>query len=475
MGWVWLKAFQGWMGRAEDDSVRTPHRQRLVRFDSIYTRQPKVAGETEGLLAWYAQGLDSSVAARWRARLLREAPTNSFSIQWRALAALDSLRVNHDTASAVHQLEKLWPEAPADRRAQLSDFGVGLALRTGDVALIERWTDRAIQNDRDRRAAARRVARQLSAIAPLRREAIIRLRAEAESLETLPAIDRALDETLADQRARRAGERRRVMATLGQALMTERRPAEGRAALAEAAASGWDPDVFRAVRTASLATGDTARAFAMAAWLAADPRTPAALVDSISVSARRRLGDAGWTRELDSARATFVGRMLVGATTRTLPGTVRVRDAEGRPQSLIDIMKGRVTIVAFWSRSCGPAVQSLAELNSVASRMAKVGVQVVNIVDEPGLSEGLKTFLRERRITTPVYFDSWHEAGRTFNQWGTPYFYVVDAEGHIRFDDTSSPGEVLARAEAIRLSAPLARTAAMVVESPKDARAAAKR
>jgi thiol-disulfide isomerase/thioredoxin len=223
--------------------------------------------------------------------------------------------------------------------------------------------------------------------------------------------------------------------------------------LADAAASGWDPDVFRAVRKASLVAGDSGRALEMAAWLAADPRTAPAFADSVRASAQRRVGEVGWQRELDSARALFVERMLAGASARSLRSDARVRDLDGRAHSVRDLTKGRVTIVAFWSRFCGPAVEALPRMNEVASRLDRVGVPVVSILDEPSSSPALQAFLREQHVTTPVYLDSHHAASRAFNQWGTPYFYVVDGEGRIRFDVTNSPDEALARAEALRLSA----------------------
>jgi len=91
--------------------------------------------------------------------------------------------------------------------------------------------------------------------------------------------------------------------------------------------------------------------------------------------------------------------------------------------------------------------------------MSHFGVPVVSIVEEAGPSSALTAFLREKKVTMPVYLDAWHEASRAFNQWGTPYFYVVDANGRVRFDVSTSADEALARAEALRLSESVARQA----------------
>jgi thiol-disulfide isomerase/thioredoxin len=449
--WNWLRAFHGWLGRADDDSIRSLHRTRLAAFDAAFSKTPPTP-EEEGLLAWYAQGIDSSIAASWRTRLMREAPTNSFAVQWRLRSVFDSLRASHDTVRARRQLDTLWAQAPRDRRAQVAGAGSGLAFESGDTMLIRRWTTRLSDSEHDARASARRTALNFTRLASLRDEGIELLRAEIDSLVKLNPADRALDETLAEQRARQDRQRRQTMAILGQALVADGRPAEARKVLEEATSIGWNLGVFTTVRSASLLAGDTSSALAMAARVIADPRTPAAFAASVHPVAVRHLGEAAWQRELDSARALFVQRMLAGASVRSLARSARVNTLDGKTRPIGELTNGRVTVVAFWSRFCGPAIEELPRLNAVAARLARVGIPVVSIVDEPTSSPELKAFLREKEVAVPVYLDSWHEASRAFNQWGTPYYYVVDESGRIRFDVTTSIEEALARAEALRLA-----------------------
>lgn len=94
-------------------------------------------------------------------------------------------------------------------------------------------------------------------------------------------------------------------------------------------------------------------------------------------------------------------------------------------------------------------------MNAVAARLARSGIRVVSIVDEANPSPALAAFLREKNVLVPTYLDAWHEASRAFNQWGTPYFYVVDADGRMRFDRPTSASEALARAEAVRVGGQL--------------------
>jgi thiol-disulfide isomerase/thioredoxin len=222
--------------------------------------------------------------------------------------------------------------------------------------------------------------------------------------------------------------------------------------LTEAASHGWNLSVFRAVRTASLAAGDTARALTMAAWIAADPRTERAFADSARPRGEQVLGAAGWQAQLDSAHGEFVRRMLADAPARSVDTRARVSDRAGRSHTLRELAGGKVTVVAFWSRFCGPAIETLPRLNAVAARLKRDSVRVVSIIDETADSKELTSFLNEKNVTLPTYLDTWHESSRAFNQWATPNYYVLDSSGRVRFKVSDSADEALAQAEALRLS-----------------------
>jgi thiol-disulfide isomerase/thioredoxin len=449
--WNWLQSHQSWLGRLGDDSVKARHRTEIARFDRRLSQQVSVGAEVMGRLAWYARIIDSDVSARWFARLLREAPTNEFAIQSRAGVAVDSLRRTHDTLGTLATLERLWAEAPSGRRGQVAWYAAGIARNGSDTLLIRRWTNRWIAGDRDPQARERSVAIDLTRLPAFRDDAMARVRSALAALDTLAPSSRGLTETAAQQRARQATIQRRLLAALGRALVESGQTAAGLDTLALAVRTGWNVDVFRTVQTASLTAGDTATARTMAARIAVDPRTPTVASDSL----RRVVGAAavGWPARLEEARADFVRRMLADAPTRSLVGTVELTDAGGHTYKLRDLARGRVTVVAFWSRYCGPSLEDLPRLQAVADRLGAGGVKIVSVVGESGPSPELTTFLREHRVTMPTYFDRQHQVSRAFNQWGTPYYYVLDAEGRIRFDVTTSAETMLARAEALRLAA----------------------
>ncbi len=439
-GWIWLKSFHSWLGRADDDSIRAIHRARFAAFDSTFVSGQRASNDEIGEMAWYASAVDSSVAAAWRAQLLRIAPNNSFAIQWRMFDGLDSLRANKDTAAAFRRMDGLWAFAPPNRREQVASYAAGLAIDAMDTAQTRRWTARLIDAQRYKQDVRQWVATQFSRMPPLRNEGIQKLRGEIDSLNSPTPSQRGLNETRVQQQKRNANTKRKLFATLGQALVARGDYAAARAALSEAASDGWNTGVFRAVQTANLAGGDTVGALVMTARLVVDPRSTRAFTDSANTLGTRVLGVAGWKRYLDTARVEYVKRMLADAPAR------------GKTFDLADLTKGKVSVVVFWSRFCGPAIESLPEINELSARLSRSGVPVISVVDEANSSSALRTFLREKSVAVPTYLDTWHEASQAFNQWATPSYYVLDRDGRIRFGTTDSADEALARAEAVRLA-----------------------
>ena len=114
--------------------------------------------------------------------------------------------------------------------------------------------------------------------------------------------------------------------------------------------------------------------------------------------------------------------------------------------------KGEVTVVAFWSRFCGPAIEVIPRLHQVATRLGESGIRTVTILEETQSSPSLTAFLKSHDFTLPVLLDAKGEASAAFNQWGTPYFYVLDAQGRIVFEPTSDLDQLLVNAEAVRLA-----------------------
>jgi peroxiredoxin len=136
-------------------------------------------------------------------------------------------------------------------------------------------------------------------------------------------------------------------------------------------------------------------------------------------------------------------RVLRGAVRRALPVRLPVvplpRSPAGGAAEEADVRmvaRGRPTLVAFWSRFCGPSAAQLPALQRLTARLAAQGYGVVTVTDEPD-GPGLRAFLRERGFTFPVYHDRARALRRALNQWGTPQLFVLDGDGRLRFEYTT--------------------------------------
>lgn len=449
--WSRLRAFHGWTGTL-DDSVAAFHRAKAREFAATFASRADLSDIELGYLAWYAYTAgDSTLAAEWRARLMREAPSNEFAVQWRLVEILKRLWSMGDTAAALDAFEALWPEA-ATRSAQVARYAGGIAWRTDNPALIRRWSERLIRHDRDPRATSRAVATRYTRLPALRAEGMTRLRNAVAALDTLRPEDRRLGETVEEALARQDAARRAALAALGPALLAEGRRGAGLDTLALAVERGWDLALFRDVAAARLEAEDTIGALGMHALVAADPRNGAAVIDSLMPLIRSSVGDAWWRDRLHQAQDAFRARMLARTKSRPVEMRARVEDARGASYELGDLLRGRTSLVVFWSRFCAPAVEALPLVDSIAAILTERGTQVLSIVEHKP-SADLDAFMREQALSMPVYHDVRQEAGHAFNQWGTPAYYLVDAQGYVRFDYANPVDELIAQAEALRLEA----------------------
>lgn len=132
--------------------------------------------------------------------------------------------------------------------------------------------------------------------------------------------------------------------------------------------------------------------------------------------------------------------------------TIRVRALDGTAQDLRALVRDQVTVVLFFSRFCGPAVNALPELQRVALQLAEEGVRMVMVMEETEPSVALNAFLKQHNVAMPVVLDDAKTASQAFNQWGTPNAYVLDAKGRTMLAPTEDSDLLLVRAEAIRLA-----------------------
>ena len=449
--WSWLSNFDSWLGLADVDSVRVRHRARLAGFDAKWRNVNPLDPHIIASMYWYARSTDRTFEPFWTGRLLGEASKTPFGIQERLRLLSDSFEATKDTSGTLVALEALWREAPRQRLMQVADAGFNLARLTRDSASIRLWSERIVGSSATPVAQERSMAEALVTMGVFRTDGIERIRRSIVLLDSLPDGVRPLGDTRQEHALLVDRIRRRALAALGRALVADGRAREGLEVLSQSAEEGWDLFVLRAARTASLTAGDTAGAMVFAARIAKDPRTDVNSGEADRAVAKKTIGAPAWEAALQQAERAFTDRMLMHAPMTSLRGRARLRNLSGADTDVATLAAGQVTVVAIWSRSCGPAVADLPNIDRVATRLAAKGVRTISVVEERTLTPELAAFLAERKLGMPVYLDSHGDVAKAFNSWGTPAYYVLDDKGRVRFAATSDASELLARAEAVRL------------------------
>ncbi len=103
---------------------------------------------------------------------------------------------------------------------------------------------------------------------------------------------------------------------------------------------------------------------------------------------------------------------------------IDVTDIAGR-ELTADDLKGKQTLVAFWSTGCGHCANMLPELREWDSSKGD---------DEPNLivfSDGDEEMLKDFGLRSPVVLDEGHRTAGTLGMWGTPSAILVNEDGVI--------------------------------------------
>jgi peroxiredoxin len=430
------------LGASHMDSALARHRARLKAFHDKLAPRAALSADDLGYMFWYAMGVDSLLEPYWKARLEREAPRSPFAVQNRAIAIVRRGWRDKDPVRALADLDRLWDEAgPA--HGNLLNLGWQTAREVADSAALVRWAQHSWQKDPHDSTF---IATAFTQFPALRDQGMRLLRQELRGLETPNSARRALERTVDEQRVVDAASARQILVALGDALVASGRTSVGLDTLKLAVREGWDVALFRRVAQIQLSTGDTTGAVRLLGLVAADPATEAWSRDSVRRFTGAPVDSAAWARLVQESRGEMRRRLLDLATRRHLPPHVRLEATVGSTARLDTLTRGRVTVVAFWSRYCGPSREELPALERLAARLRQQGVGIVTVTDER-VSDDLRRFLAEQKLTFPVYSDAWREASRAFSQWGTPAYFVLDADGVVRFqyrDLDRVPAEVAA-------------------------------
>jgi peroxiredoxin len=245
---------------------------------------------------------------------------------------------------------------------------------------------------------------------------------------------RGLSQTASARRRSLDEVRAATLQHIGEALLANGARDAALDTLRLAAAVGWDTGRLRAFGNAALGTGDTAEAARNLALVSLDPQTAPAFQDS----ARAMLGfgplDSRWRAARDSAAPVLRERVLGRSIRRSLRGRdVMLTSPDGTRHSFMELAGGRITVVAFGFELARPGLVDADTMQHLAARLARWNAQVLAIdVYEPRPDEA-STIVRRRGLIYPVAFDLEHDAVRAFEAYGIPMYFVVDADGDLRF------------------------------------------
>ncbi|MGK2934808.1 MAG: TlpA disulfide reductase family protein [Gemmatimonadaceae bacterium] len=447
--WGALEFFEGEvLDKAAADSAAAARLPRIEALVAAYRAAPSIPLEELAQLTYRAYAQEDTAAWNyWWERLRREAPRNPETVTHATLRALRKypwVDGKWDERMLV-DIEKIWEQHGPVTEAGNIIFQVGIQIsrQKNDASAYRRWTHRQMAGTP---SLVRHNASNFLKYPELREEGLIILR---EQLAVIHRDVRGLGVTRAAHARGTAAKRRRLFAAIGRGLLDAGNQRGGLDTLALAVGDGWDHALFLDVADARMNAGDTVGAIVIEAKIAADPRTTEAHRDSMATIAERVLGANAWRDAVADAKVFMAKATMASAVLRHVTGEPQLTDSAGRVIRLRDLIAGGPALVVFWSRFCGPALAALPRIDSVATVLRGQGVPAFLIVDEPP-SAALSAFLKEHKVSTPVYHELRREASKSFRNFGTPAYYVLDPAGRIRFTWAPTENDLLVQVAAVR-------------------------
>ena len=121
----------------------------------------------------------------------------------------------------------------------------------------------------------------------------------------------------------------------------------------------------------------------------------------------------------------------------TLPPLDGAESWINSPPLTADALRGKVTVVNFWTYSCINCLRTLPYLKTWSDRYGKDGLTVVGVHTPEFAFEhdpsNVKRAVADLGIHYPVAIDNGYKVWQAFGNQYWPAFYIVDAQGRIRY------------------------------------------
>ncbi len=423
-GWGRLRSFQRRaLGSSNGDSLFAWHQENFAAIHERYRDREDLPASTVQAISNYAAAVrDSEGASYWRAVSVATIGTDDWALN--ITFSLDGQRRAEGPEAVLEEFERHWPDAQG-KIAPFAPLALEAAIESSDLAVVDRWTERAYDG-----FTGIYLARTVVAI-PERRERAIEIARDKYERSPIRPLGRTVNEH--DQSV--ALGRVALLKDYARFLSEYASQDEAIGILEEATAQSASPDLYEALGELKLGQGDIEGAARAYAVVASDPNTPRSRADSLAGAVGHTSDSPEWSALLEATRAEVLALVLSNAVEWT-PAASHVTDASGERHALADLTAGKPTALVFWATWCGPCIRKIPDVVRLQETLEPLGAQVVSIAwrDPPGPE--MDAFVEEHGISYPVYHDLVDSATDAFGVFAVQTNFVLNAEGSVRFART---------------------------------------
>lgn len=113
----------------------------------------------------------------------------------------------------------------------------------------------------------------------------------------------------------------------------------------------------------------------------------------------------------------------------------RLKDASGKPYSIVDYRGKNVVFMSFWATWCKPCLLEMPRLEKVFHKYRERGLSLLYInVDTASGQAKARQIAKRKKLTAPVLYDADSKVMGLYNPKGSvPYAVLIDREGRIQY------------------------------------------